>query len=129
MRSTDVASLNRLAARAKDVIEHSAGPGLSVQIDVLGERPAGSLDQSAPLVQLATRCLDWLGIEPYYAASSTDANIPLSLHIPAICIGVTRSDRAHTVDEWLSIPPIANGLAQLLRLSVETCALLASQKP
>lgn len=128
MRSTDVAALNRLAAQARDVIEHSAGPGLSVQIDVLGERPSGALEQSAPLVRLATRCLDWLGIEPYYTASSTDANIPLSLNIPAICIGVTHSERVHTVDEWLSIPPIANGLAQLLRLSIETCTLLASQK-
>lgn len=129
MRSTDVAALNRLAAQAKDVIEHSAGPGLSVQIAVLGERPAGMLDQSAPLVQLATRNLNWLGIEPYYTASSTDANIPLSLNIPAICIGVTHSERAHTIDEWLEIPPIASGLAQLLRLSIETCTLLASQKP
>jgi tripeptide aminopeptidase len=129
MRSTDVAALNRLAAQAKDVIEHSAGPGLTVQIDVLGERPAGVLDQSAPLVQLATRCLGWLGIEPYYTASSTDANIPLSLNIPAICIGVTRSERAHTVDEWLEIPPLSNGLAQLLRLSIETCTLLASRRP
>lgn len=129
MRSVDMAALNRLAAQAKDVIEHSVGPGLTVQIDVLGERPAGALDQSAPLVQLATRCLDWLGIEPYYTASSTDANIPLSRNIPAICIGVTHSERAHTVDEWLSIPPLASGLAQLLRMSIETCTLLAAQKP
>jgi tripeptide aminopeptidase len=129
MRSTDVAALDRLAAQARDVIEHAAGPGLSVQIDVLGERPAGALEQSAPLIQLATNCLDWLGIEPHFTASSTDANIPLSLNIPAICIGVTHSERVHTVDEWLSIPPIALGLAQLLRLSIEACTLLAAQNP
>jgi acetylornithine deacetylase/succinyl-diaminopimelate desuccinylase-like protein len=128
MRSTDVAALNRLAAQARDVIEHAAGPGLSVRIDVLGERPVGALEQSAPLIQLATRCLNWLGIEPYFTASSTDANIPLSLNIPAICVGVTYSERVHTVDEWLLIPPIALGLAQLLRLSIETCTLLAAQK-
>jgi tripeptide aminopeptidase len=127
MRSTDVAALNRLADQARDVIEQAAGPGLSVQIDVLGERPAGALDVSAPLVRLATNCLNWLGIEPRYTASSTDANIPLSLNIPAICVGVTYSERVHTVDEWLAIPPIATGLAQLLRLSIETCSLLASQ--
>ena len=126
MRSTSVAELDHLASQAKNVIENAAGPGLHVQIELLGERPAGTLDKSAPLVQLAARCLHWLEIEPYYTASSTDANIPLSLNIPAICIGITRSERAHTVDEWLEIPPIASGLAQLLRLVSEACTLLAT---
>lgn len=126
MRSVDVAALDRLAAQAKDVIEHAAGTGLHTRIDVLGERPAGSLPPSAPLVQLAAQALNWLGIEAYYAASSTDVNIALSLNIPAVCVGVTRVERAHTLDEWVAIRPIRNGLAQLLRLSMEACSLLAS---
>ncbi|MBO0782188.1 MAG: M20/M25/M40 family metallo-hydrolase [Ktedonobacteraceae bacterium] len=125
MRSVDVAALDRLTEQARAIVERSAGPGLRAEIEVLGERPAGRIALDAPLVQLATECLRWLGTEPRYTASSTDANIPLSLKIPAVCVGVTHSERTHTVEEWLSIPPIGNGLSQLLRLSIEACALLA----
>lgn len=126
MRSVDVTALRSLAEEAKRAIAKSAGSGLQTRIDVLGERPAGSLSQDAPLVQLAGQCLQWLGIEPSFTASSTDANIPLSLNIPAVCVGVTRVERAHTLDEWAAVRPIRNGLAQLVRLSTETCSLIAT---
>ena len=105
-------------------MEQKAGQGLQTEIEVLGERPAGARSQSDPLVQLADATLRWIGIEPSYAASSTDANIPISLNIPALCVGVTYAGRAHTVEEYIQVPPIANGVAQLLRLVVEACTLI-----
>jgi acetylornithine deacetylase/succinyl-diaminopimelate desuccinylase-like protein len=128
MRSVDVAALARLVEQVRAIVEHAAGPGLQARIEVLGERPAGGIAADAPIVQLAASCLRWLGVEPRLTASSTDANIPLSLGIPSVCVGVTHSERTHTVEEWLSIPPIGNGLAQLLRLIIEASASLAQGK-
>ncbi len=125
LRSTDVALLDQLANRVRAIVEQRAGEGLQTEIEVLGERPAGARSQTDPLVQLASKTLQWLGIEPTYAASSTDANIPISLNIPTICVGVTYAGRAHTVEEYIRIPPIADGLAQLVRLTIEACTLVA----
>ena len=127
LRSTDVAALNRVADEVRIIVEQRAGPGLQTEIEILGERPAGELSRSHPLVQLAAGAITWLGIEPTYEASSTDANIPISLNIPAVCIGITQVERAHTLEEFLIVPPIGNGLAQLTRLCVEACTLIARE--
>ncbi len=127
MRSTDVAALGQLAEEVRKIVKQRAGAGLQTEIEVLGERPAGSLSRSHPLVQLAARVLTWLGIEPEYGASSTDANIPISLNIPGICVGVTQVRQMHTMEEWLAIPPIGDGLAQLVRLCLESGVLMTEQ--
>ena len=76
--------------------------------------------------RLAAEAITWLGIEPKYEASSTDANIPISLNIPAVCIGITQVERAHTLEEFLYVPPIGDGLAQLTRLCIEASTLIAN---
>jgi tripeptide aminopeptidase len=125
MRSVDVAALDKLADEVRAIVEQRAGPGLQTEIEILGNRPAGQLSRSSPLVQLAAGAITWLGMEPRYGASSTDANIPISLDIPAVCIGITRVEGAHTLEEYLTISPIAAGMAQLTRLCVEACNWLA----
>jgi acetylornithine deacetylase/succinyl-diaminopimelate desuccinylase-like protein len=127
MRSADTGELYNLARRARELITRSPGEGLCADIEVLGERPAGQRNLSDPLVQLAGETLRWLGIEPRYGASSTDANIPISLNIPAVCVGVTRSEHAHTAQEFLAVTPIACGLAQLVRLCVEGSVLVGKR--
>lgn len=124
MRSIDVESLNRLAKQAREKIEQSAGAGLSTEIEVLGERPAGERNLSDSLVQLAGEVLQWLGMEPRYGSSSTDANIPISLNIPSVCIGVTHGENAHTLQEFFVISPLGRGLAQVGRISIEASQML-----
>lgn len=126
MRSIDVKALNELAERVREVVEHRAGEGLSVEIEVLGERPAGQRSPSDPLVQLASHTLSWLGIEAKYGVGSTDANIPMSLNIPSICVGITQVRRTHTLDEYLYVPPIGEGLAQVARLCVDGSTMIAN---
>jgi acetylornithine deacetylase/succinyl-diaminopimelate desuccinylase-like protein len=125
MRSTDVTALEQLAEQVREIVKQRVGAGLQTEIEVLGERPAGSLSRSNPLVQLAAQVLVWLGLEPDYGAASTDANIPISLNMPAICVGVTQVRQMHTLEEWLAIPPIGDGLAQLVRLCLESSSLFA----
>lgn len=127
MRSPDVSSLDRLTEQVREIVERSPGPGLTSGIDVLGERPAGMRDRSDPLVRLAAEAVRWVGLEPEYHVSSTDANIPISLGIPSVCVGVTIGEGAHTVQELIRVPPIADGLAQLLRLVLEASTLVAGR--
>ena len=126
LRSADVASLDRVADQVRAIVQQRAGPGLQTEIEVLGERPAGERSQSDPLVQLAAEALTWLEIEPKYEASSTDANVPISLNIPAVCIGITQVEQAHTLEEFVHVQPIGNGLAQLVRLCIEASTLIAA---
>lgn len=124
MRSTDVNALNQLAREARGIVEQRAGAGLSCEITVLGERPAGERSLSDPLIQLAGETLRWLDREPRYGSSSTDANIPISLNLPAVCIGVTCGEHAHTLQEFLHISPLGTGLTQSARVCVETSEMI-----
>jgi tripeptide aminopeptidase len=124
MRSVDVDALQCLAERVRLIVNREAGSGLQTEIEVLGQRPAGRREQHDPLVVLSQRVLQWVGVIPRCTASSTDANIPISMNIPSVCIGMTYCEKAHTLDEYIHVKPIQKGLAQLLRLVIEASALI-----
>jgi acetylornithine deacetylase/succinyl-diaminopimelate desuccinylase-like protein len=69
---------------------------------LLGDRPAGTANSDTPVVQAALQAAVALGLpEPTLAAASTDANVPLSMGIPAATVsGGGRGDKAHSLDEW-----------------------------
>lgn len=74
---------------------------LNLKINVLGVRPAGELPENSPLMAALLAADDHLGNRSRHERSSTDANIPLSMGIPAISIGAGgRSGGAHTLEEW-----------------------------
>jgi tripeptide aminopeptidase len=125
MRSVSTGALDELAERVGRIIEAETIQGLDVSIEVLGERPAGATGRADPLVEAAARTLRWLGHEPVYDASSTDANVPISLGIPAICVGITSGGRVHTTEEYIDIRPIEQGVAQLSRLCIEATRLVS----
>jgi tripeptide aminopeptidase len=116
MRSIDPAALNRVSSEVVQIVGRRQSDQISTQIEVLGERPAGWIDASARIVQTASSILRELGIEPVLNASSTDANIPISRGIPAICIGLTHGSGAHRVEESIEIAPIEQGVLQLALL-------------
>jgi len=127
MRSTDVAALDVLAEQVRAIVKRYIGAdsGLQAEIAVLGERPAGGRGEDDQLVQLAMQALRWVQVEPRLVASSTDANIPISLNIPSVCVGITQGEKAHTTGEYISVPPIERGIAQLVRLCADACELIA----
>lgn len=76
------------------------GPALILEMKPIGQRPAGGVDRNASVVQHAAAALRYVGIKPQFVASSTDANIPMSLGKSALTLsrgGV--SSRAHSLDE------------------------------
>lgn len=73
---------------------------VTAAIQLVGERPVGSTDENDPLVGHALRVSEALGITVRPSESSTDANFPMSLGIPAITIGGGGSGGGeHTLDE------------------------------
>ncbi len=114
MRSTCAESLARLIARVEQEIAQTGSEQISVKTETVGDRPAGELPQDRGLVPIGIAVLRSLGIEATCDASSTDANIPISRGIPAICIGLTSGGNVHRVDEFIRLRPLATGFAQLV---------------
>ncbi|PWH16483.1 MAG: peptidase M20 [Anaerolineae bacterium] len=116
LRSEDPATLAQLTQQILQLVRQSQREGVNVSADLIGERPPGQLPEDHPLVQLAVECLNQVGIKAMLNIGSTDANIPLSLGYPAIGIGLTYGERAHTIHESIYTPPLRQGMMQLLSL-------------
>jgi acetylornithine deacetylase/succinyl-diaminopimelate desuccinylase-like protein len=68
---------------------------LKVETKLIGNRPAGTTAESNPLVQAARWAATTTGYKPELTFSSTDANLPISLGIPAITMGGGGSSGNH----------------------------------
>ena len=74
---------------------------LTIAVKVLGVRPGGELPQDSPLLAVVFAADRVVGNRSRQERSSTDANLPLSVGIPAISIGCGgTSAGAHTTAEW-----------------------------
>jgi len=97
-----VAALHAAVARAEEIENSRAlGNKVSVKIREIGNRPAARLAADAPLIAHIRAVDAHLGIRARLDCASTDANIPLSLGIPAVSIGAGgQGGGAHTSSEW-----------------------------
>jgi tripeptide aminopeptidase len=121
MRSEDAAALKAIDAKVQRILhdalvaENARWTGsraqaakLSLQIDTIGIRPTGAQSDTAKIVQVALGAAKALGFTSSTSASSTDANIPISLGIPAIRIGGGgTTEGSHSLGEWYSDGPKA----------------------
>ncbi|HSL47388.1 MAG TPA: M20/M25/M40 family metallo-hydrolase [Anaerolineales bacterium] len=115
LRSEGRESLAELVSAADKLIQYANRPGVTVEAEMIGQRPAGEIPASHPLVLLARDCLREQGIDAGLISGSTDANVPLSKEYPAIVLGVTTGGSAHTIHEYINSAPIAQGMEQLVR--------------
>jgi tripeptide aminopeptidase len=94
------------AVRAEKARWPNSSMALTVHIDTIGIRPTGAQSDSAPLVRAALATARRVGFNPTLGASSTDANFPISLGVPAITIdGGGDGGGAHSVSEWYDDGP------------------------
>lgn len=129
MRSLDNTSLQALDALFQQAVQRGLddenalrrrGAALTVDVDMVGDRPAGTLDPSAtPLIQRAMAVIGHLGGEPAVGSGSTNANTPISMGIPSVTIGRGGDGGGgHALNEWwLPVNPhLATQNALLLTL-------------
>ncbi len=126
LRSEDRVVLSALENQVREIINRVESPdGLSAAIDVIGDRPSASLSTEHELIRAAVCILKRLSFPaPDPEMGSTDANIPLANRIPTICAGITTGRNAHTLEEYIDLPPVATGMQQaslLLLLAVNHC--------
>ena len=79
-----------------------AEKGISVHIRVYNVKPGGDQPIESDIVQIAAEATRAVGVEPkFLPPSSTNANFPIDLGIPALCIGAGGdSGGTHSLDEW-----------------------------
>lgn len=110
MRSVDPVLLDSLDARFQAALRQALDEEnarwdspvkLTVSVESTGVRPAGRQPESAPIVRAAMEAGRRLGFTPKATASSTDANIAISLGVPAVTIdGGGSGGGAHSLQEW-----------------------------
>lgn len=110
LRSNDPLALAELDERFLQIVKQAAedensrwqDDRLTVEVERFGNRPSGSQDADSPIVQVGRAAVEAIGgsgqlCEP----SSTDANYPISIGVPAITIGLGGEfGSAHTLEEW-----------------------------
>ncbi len=102
-RCSESSHLDSLQEQIRSVVDEEVGrePGLRARIEVVGDRPGGETPEEEPLVQAALEATRGRGRMPQLALSSTDANVPMALGIPALTLGCGGdAGLAHTTDEW-----------------------------
>ncbi len=110
-----------LAAVDQAVVEENARWGvdsLSASTRLIGDRPGGRTPADSPIVEAATRANAAFGLRTLLTGASTDANVPMSLGIPAIIVGAGgRSGGLHALSEWIDLGGAWQG-AQISLLTV-----------
>jgi tripeptide aminopeptidase len=119
MRSESADALRTLDTQVRRAVqvaldeENARWPGqraerarIAVEIDTIGIRPTGAQSDTARIVRVAVQAARTLGFTANTGASSTDANLPISVGIPAISIdGGGRAQGAHSLTEWYEDGP------------------------
>jgi acetylornithine deacetylase/succinyl-diaminopimelate desuccinylase-like protein len=127
LRSTEPEQLIRLevelhravedAVLAAGAAQKSHAKELRFTIEKIGDRPAGQLPAASPLMDLLRAVDRHLAIRTEQRVASTDANIPLSLGVPAVSIGAGgEGGGIHTQSEWFDSKGRELGLRRLLLL-------------
>ncbi len=129
MRSVSSEEIDKLESHLRCAVEAAvreetsqratSGTTLRSQFEMIGNRPSGEMPAESEIVRTAIECSRAMGIEPRLDCSSTDSNIPISLGIPAITIGVGgMSNNCHTLTEWYDPAGRETGLKRLTLLAV-----------
>ncbi|MBL8962009.1 MAG: M20/M25/M40 family metallo-hydrolase [Gemmatimonadetes bacterium] len=114
----------RAALAAENARRGTGHPPLDLEITTTSRRPAGRTDTEHPLVRHCIAATAAIGRRAEFAIASTDANIPMSLGIPAVTLGGggTGGD-AHTALEWYANTDGPQGVARVLGALLATTGI------
>ncbi|MCU1330371.1 MAG: peptidase [Bryobacterales bacterium] len=113
LRSVDPGNLDRIEAKlfeavrlgveAENKARAASGAVLTFEMKLVSNRPAGEVEKTNPIVQAALWASGATGHKPLTDFSSTDANIPISMGVPAVTMGGGGTGgNAHSLAEWYS---------------------------
>ena len=128
LRSADNAALTALDAAALRAFEQALAEEnerwgqrgqLTLDCRLVGDRPAGQVPSSAPIIAAAVSVTKALGLTPTLDEGSTDSNVPINRGIPAVTIDGGGSSRGtHSLDEEFDTTNSWQGTARALLLAI-----------
>lgn len=135
LRSESESELARLEASLRQAMQTGAqqetdfagtrADELELTFTSLGERPSGKLPEDSVLLETIREVDHFLGNRSRLERSSTDANVPLSLGIPAVSVGGGgMGGGAHTTSEWYDPTGRALGLKRLCLITLAMAGVL-----
>jgi di/tripeptidase len=96
----------------------------TLSIEIIGDRPGGALPDDSPLLATLRAVDRHLSLRTEPGLGSTDANIPLSLGVPAIAIGAGGlGGGIHTLAEWYDPTGRNTALRRILLTLLDTAHL------
>lgn len=115
MRSASQEDLGRLEAEFLQIIARPAAAenqvrstktgAIRMEYKLVGDRPAGRTPAEQRIVQIALAASASQGWPAKVSSASTDANLPMSLHIPAVTVASGVGGLNHSTKEYLDIEP------------------------
>lgn len=103
------------------IFEEARSETVQVNVKKVGDRPCMNIDMEEieKLKRIALPIIEDVIGEPVKCkSSSTDCNIPLSMGIPALCIGTNIHVGTHTREEWLDKASMTPGLEIGIRIAM-----------
>jgi acetylornithine deacetylase/succinyl-diaminopimelate desuccinylase-like protein len=128
MRSVSAEALGELNARFREAMNAALREenarwnnrgALTVDVTLVGDRPAGRIPDDDPVVRAAVGVTRALGLPVSLDEGSTDSNVPINLRVPAITIdGGGRGTGAHTLDETFDTTDSWKGTQRALMIAI-----------
>jgi acetylornithine deacetylase/succinyl-diaminopimelate desuccinylase-like protein len=125
-RSDSYKCLAKMKAFFEQTVETAKqDAAVKLTVDAIGIRPCGEeVDEGTfnEMVENAKAvCEKHTGIPCALESGSTDANIPMSLGIPAVCVGNDMGGGVHTREEWVEIASVPVGLKITAEIILQYC--------
>jgi di/tripeptidase len=119
-RSDNKNCLAKMQKFFEQTVETFRSSGVIVEVEKVGDRPcSGDIDE-ADFAKLKNRisCAikETFDMDSREAGSSTDANIPLSMGVPAVCISACNGAGCHTREESLVKASLLPGCRYILNI-------------
>ena len=119
-RSDDRECLAVMQSAFENIFAKANSDEVRLNVTLVGDRPCkGDVDLTAEerLVEIYRRAVaEVTGQEVSLVCASTDANVPMSLGIAAVDMGVFRNNGSHTREEWLDKSSVLDGLNIFIRV-------------
>ncbi len=123
-RSDDKECMDMMQAKFEAIFEAARSEKVEVRVTKVGDRPCADIDSAKVerLKEIAAPIIEGvIGESVAFKSSSTDCNIPLSLGVAALCIGVNNHAGVHTREEWVEKASLVPGLEIAIKVG---CALM-----
>lgn len=121
-RSEDKDCLAYMEKQFASIFDAARSEAVQINVKKIGDRPCADIDDAKierlrkiirPIIE------DVISSPLQFKPSSTDCNIPLSMGIPAMCIGVYTGAGMHTREEWVDKASMIPGMEIAIRVAKE----------